>query len=338
MIHDVVLFQSIAFWGLLATLLTGLMAPFGKWAKTSNAHWLPIALGAASLVGGLLSNKSKKDAEYKAANDAYKRQQQYAQMLSPEALKAKFAGTDIGNWLTSTETPVNRSSSTSSTYTKSNPFITGEYQGVHGLAKGLVENRLKSGSSLPEGFQSSGLRSINRAFSNPGAAAEGLGVKSGSFSPGVGASAMAQDSERRGKIADFMTSVPMMERQQQTEDIGLANAMTEAFGKGTETRSTTNSSGESYTTGQLPPGQEFLLNAYLQSQAAKFGGAGAPVKEGLMGSVGSGISSAAQMFGMLYGSGAFDKGGAGGFQMPGMTPNTGANFGQNNPLNFKLGR
>ena len=308
MIDNVVLFQSIAFWGLIATLLTGLMAPFGKWAKTSDAHWIPLALGAASLVGNLLSSRSKQNAEYKAQQQAYQRQQDYAKSLTPEALRAKFAGTPIAQWLNSTETPVTRSSSTSSTYTKQNPFITGEYSGVHGLAKGLVENRLKAGGSLPEGFKAAGLRATNRAFANPSAGAENLAAGQGSFGAPAEASFAASDAARRGKIADFLSSVPMLERQQQTEDINLANSMTEMFGKGMESRSTTSQSGESYTTGQLPPGQEFLLNAFLQSQAAKYGGAGAPVKEGFMGTLGSGISSASQMFGMMYGAGAFGKG------------------------------
>jgi len=226
-------------------------------------------------------------------------------LVNPSSVPAGRFGADspIGAWLRSTETPTSNFSQS----TTSSPFITKDYQGIQGLAKGLVESRLASGGSLPAGFKAGGLRDVNRAFAGTPAAAENMGAAFG-FGPGAAAGGAAMDVGRRGQIADFLTQVPMMERQNQTQDIGLANAMTEAFGKGTKSTI----SGQSYTTGQLAPGQEFLLNSYLQGLSGQYLGQGPGVRMGAGQAIGTRMQGLGQMLTFLNASGAFNRGSSSG--------------------------
>lgn len=269
---------------------------------------IPLGAAAISAIGSIAASRSANNAQARSQNDAWRRQQQYANALTPEALLSRFgADSPIGKWMQSSDPAVQRSETSSTTHTKTNPFITGEYKGLHGLTKGLVESRLKEGGSLPAGYESMGLRAINRAFADPSAATANAGLSRGDFGAGTGAAGQMMDVDRRGKIADFLTSVPMQARANQTEDIGLANQMTEMFGKGMEQTSRTNSFGSSWTEGDLSPGQQFLLNAYLQSRAALAGGPGQAQQPGAGSVIGPLMGGMGNALMMAYGSGAFDK-------------------------------
>lgn len=165
-------------------------------------------------------------------------------------------------------TSTSGSSSTSTTNTQSNmrgssqfsqqPFILPEWMGLLNPVRGIVYNRLTSPEgSLPQGYRAEGLRNIgqvadiNRSAMTQNLLSRGLfGRESGSEA------ALAQDT--MGQQASFLNSLPLLQRQLQNEDLGLASELVNIFGKGlkgqsqtqqqTNTRSQTDSSSSGFST------------------------------------------------------------------------------------------
>lgn len=165
-------------------------------------------------------------------------------------------------------TSTSGSSSSSLTNTQSNtrgssqfsqqPFILPEWMGLLNPVRGIVYNRLTSPEgSLPEGYRAEGLRNINQASDiNRSAMTQNL-LSRGLFGrQGGGEAALAQN--QANEQTSFLNSLPLLQRQMQNEDIGLASELVNIFGKGTKgqqqsqsatnTRSQTDSSSSGFST------------------------------------------------------------------------------------------
>jgi hypothetical protein len=223
--------------------------------------WLPALIGAGgSLLSGLFgSSHARSQTELERQRLELERQMQAWQRQFAER---QFGATQQGNWwdrltgmlphfqnsLYGSATRTTGDSTTNSTTT---PVITSAYQGLNELAKNIVTSRLSSPfGSLPTNYASSGVRDINKAFEGVNAGLmSGLASKGLSASPLGGGAAASIAGERGSKIADFLSAVPLKEREAQTADIGLANDMTARFGLGSNTLSTTNFTQDSSTSG-----------------------------------------------------------------------------------------
>jgi hypothetical protein len=191
------------------------------------------------------------------------------------------------------------------------PFLTNGSGGLGELMRGTIENRLKSGSGLPAGYEQQGIRAVNDSMAGVNTSIQdklsSAGILGG---PGEAALTAIAENARGGKIADFRSSLPLVQRQLQNEDLNLASMLTNMFGKGTRTQGTsttrgyqnslTNTSGSnrSVQSGGVPPG---LLARVNQPYVPRPQGVG----EGL-------FASMPQLAMFLYGSGAFGGGSSGG--------------------------
>lgn len=131
------------------------------------------------------------------------------------------------------------------------PFITGDYAPVATLQRDIIFNRL-AGGGLPEGYMQEGLRNIGQASSVAASGlrdsliSRGLGGRSAAGSEGL-----AANSASLG--ASFLNTLPQLARENQNQDLGMAQGMIGQFGTGqanssrysnqsaTQSQSTTNS-------------------------------------------------------------------------------------------------
>ncbi len=133
------------------------------------------------------------------------------------------------------------------------PFITQDYAPLATLQRDTIYNRLQQGG-LPEGYQNEGLRNIGQAGS---IAAKSL--EEALTSRGLGRATAAGQDQLAGNLAgaqsSFLNSLPMLARDNQTQDLGLAQGAIGQFGTGQTGRSlstnnsTTNSRNQSDTSG-----------------------------------------------------------------------------------------
>lgn len=112
----------------------------------------------------------------------------------------------------------------SSTQTSSTmPQVDPVYGGLRDILLKNATSRLTSGG-LPEGYETGGVRNINHTYDLIGQnqqnslTARGLGT-----SPIAGAVDASRNLGRAGQIADFQTNLPLVQRQLQNEDFGMAN-------------------------------------------------------------------------------------------------------------------
>lgn len=215
-------------------------------------------------------------------------------------------GSPMYDYLTTGMLPGRGGSSSSSTSTtvsdmSSFPFFTEEFKGLGDMVRKVAENRLRNPTSLPAGFEATGVRNINNTYEG---ALQGVIDKLSTMgqlgSPGNPAAVAGSDRARAGDIASFRTNVPLLERQARTEDTNLAAQILESFGKGTrqkgKTTTTTKSSGGGGGPTFDPSG--LLANEARNNQPSAFG---------------QGFNSLLSTLGFLYGSGAFgNTGGASG--------------------------
>lgn len=148
-----------------------------------------------------------------------------------------------------------RSSGTSTTsesgrrdfYSKENPFVTDEYKKQDDLIRGVIENRLSRGSSLPPGYEANAIRAINQASAGGAAAAQNAAARRGLSGQQVfGLNAPIQMA-RAGQIADLRGNVPLLERQMMNEDMALSGQRQAQFGTGQERQGYETSSRRSRT-------------------------------------------------------------------------------------------
>lgn len=192
-----------------------------------------------------------------------------------------------------------------------NPFLTEEYAPLATQMRTMLSDRLSSGG-LPAGYEQSGIRAINASADQAAA-----GLRNMAAQRGVSADVLKLGSPgeraRLGAIADFRTQTPLKARELQNQDIALAQAQAEAFGKGSRRKGTSRTSGSSRTVGSSQGGGRSRSRStgpapYIPMAAFMPTTAG-PRATGQTGesALGSALDSAGGALGMMYGAGAFDK-------------------------------
>ena len=115
------------------------------------------------------------------------------------------------------------------------PFITPEYSPLAGLQRAMVERRLTSPTGLPAGFAETGVRAINESAAGGEANLRNFARRRGLDFEGLQIGDPGERA-RRGQIASFRAGLPLQARALQTEDLGLAQNILTAFGRGTRRR------------------------------------------------------------------------------------------------------
>lgn len=182
----------------------------------------------------------------------------------------------------------------SSTTQRTNPFITENYKPLEGMMRGIMENRLARGSSLPQGYEANAIRNANSAFQGAAAAANNAAARRGLSGQQAFATASPFNSARAGQIADIRANTPLLERQMSNEDIGISKGLTESFGKGSVTKTDTRGWSESL------PDINSLTNLLLpagpqQTTQSPYSGSGSAFS-----SLGGAGMSLASMLGQMY--------------------------------------
>lgn len=87
-----------------------------------------------------------------------------------------------------------------------------------------IQDRLNQPSALPAGYESQGIQGINHTYDVARqSAGNDLTARGLSTSPVAGAVMGASNDARAGDISRFQTSLPMLNRQMQDQDLGLAS-------------------------------------------------------------------------------------------------------------------
>ena len=204
---------------------------------------LPAIAGGASLVSGLLGNKAKNDQakeQAKLYNDWLK---QY--MGTGQNLMSQATGQGWNPYGPQTSTHTGTTSSSGGGSFSNKPTITGEYQGIDALMRGIMTGRLGNPSSLPAGYASNRTRAINQSYEGADAAARNMAARRGLSGEQSYAIASPANRARAGDIADMRGEIPLLERQMQNEDVQLAANLQKMFGTGQEGTSSQWSSGQS---------------------------------------------------------------------------------------------
>lgn len=129
---------------------------------------------------------------------------------------------------------------TSSTSVMGPTVLDPQYQSLQNAIMPSIMRRIQSPTGLPRGYEESGIRKLNRTFDmarqgmDNRMTANGLGR-----SPVAAAGGNALDRARVGSIADFQMDLPMVARDMQNQDLGLAMQQME-FGRSLAGRTTTN--------------------------------------------------------------------------------------------------
>jgi hypothetical protein len=206
-----------------------------------GAFLLPAIAGGASLLSGLFGNKAKNDQAKEQAdlyNNWLKNYQGTAQGLMGNATAQGW-----NPYGPQTSTSQSTSSSTGGGSFNNRPVITGQYQPLDELMRGIMTGRLSGGSSLPAGYASTAARGINESFEGADAAARNLAARRGLSGEQTYAVASPANRARAGALADMRASLPLLERQMQNEDIGITQGLQSAFGTGQAGTSSQFSSG-----------------------------------------------------------------------------------------------
>ena len=193
---------------------------------------LPLIAGGASLLSGLFGNRAKSNQAKDQANLYNNWLKQY--MGTGQNL---FGQAQAGGWnpfgpQTSTSTGTTSSQGGGSQSYSNRPVITGEYQGIDQLMRGIMTGRLSNPSSLPAGYASNQARAINQSYEGADAAARNMAASRGLSGEQAYAVASPANRARAGALADMRGNIPLLERQMQNEDIQMAQALQAAFGRG----------------------------------------------------------------------------------------------------------
>lgn len=139
---------------------------------------------------------------------------------------AMIASSAIGGAL------ANRGSSSSSGTSSTMPQVAPEFQGLQAQMLDMVKRRLATSTDL-SGYTAGGVRDINRTFDLAGqSTANNLTARGLSGSPVAGAADASRNVARAGAIGNFRASIPLVQRDLQGQDLGLAGSLL-GFGRGT---------------------------------------------------------------------------------------------------------
>lgn len=211
------------------------------------APWIAAAL--ASVASKYFGNKAESNKAKDSANLYNNWMKQYQQTGQGLYGQAQAGGWNPFGPKTSTSSGTS-SSQGGSSYSNM-PVITGNYQGIDELMRGIMTGRLSNPSSLPAGYASTAARGINESYAGADAAARNMAARRGLSGEQAYAVATPANSARAGALADMRANMPLLERQMRNEDIGIASGLQSAFGRGEQGQSSTwqngQTSGESTT-------------------------------------------------------------------------------------------
>ncbi len=228
---------------------------------------LPIAGTALKGIFDYFGGKKKNDAEQEA-------RQLYNDFLEGRAgnvediiARLQAQGMDPFGPQTTTQTgSTSQTGQSSARFSQATaPTITPEYKELEELFRGIMEGRLAGPtSSIPEGYVGAVARSANEGAQAARVAAANFAASRGLSGEQALSIAEPIEMARVGRIQDAAADLPLLGRRLQSEDIGLAAALTGQFGKGSQTsgRSSTTSSslGTSESALTRPPDINSLLS------------------------------------------------------------------------------
>lgn len=117
---------------------------------------------------------------------------------------------------------------------KTTPTLDPAYLPLRGQALQLLTKRLQSGADLT-GYGASGAQNINHTFDVMKQSQDNnLTARGLSTSPVAAAVDATRDNARAGQLTTFRNGLPLLQRQLQADDFGLANQLMWG-GRGTET-------------------------------------------------------------------------------------------------------
>lgn len=115
----------------------------------------------------------------------------------------------------------------------STPTIAPEFKTLSDLLRSRAEERLRSSVDL-SGLASTGTQNINDAFAGGRLASENnLTARGLGTSPVAAAVGSDSDQARVGSIAQFLNTLPTLQRQFQDQDMAMAGNVLGRFGTGT---------------------------------------------------------------------------------------------------------
>jgi hypothetical protein len=203
---------------------------------------LPAIAGGASLLSSIFGNKAKQNQANESANLYNNWLKQY--MGTGQNLMAQATGQGWNPFGPQTSTSTGTTSSSGGGSFSNRPVITGEYQGIDQLMRNIMTGRLSNPSSLPAGYASNQARAINQSYEGADQAARNMAASRGLSGEQSYAVASPANRARAGALADMRGNIPLLERQMQNEDIGIARGLQQAFGTGQQGSSSQWSSGQ----------------------------------------------------------------------------------------------
>ena len=264
-----------------------------------------LTLGGLSLASGYLNNRAQSNQQTDRA-DLYNNWLQNYQGNAQDFLGQAQAG-GWNPFGPSTTTSQNQnygtSQGTSTTNFNNKPVITGQYQGIDQLMRGIMQGRLGGGTGLPEGYESSAARGINESYAGADAAARNLAARHGLSGEQSYAVASPANRARAGDLADMRASLPLLARELQNQDIGIASGLQSAFGTGQRGSSTTNTMGSTSNYGSGSVERPFNvgdLSALTQLMSGP--GPQEPTQTGIS-PTGQGISDLGSVLGFMMATG-----------------------------------
>jgi hypothetical protein len=113
------------------------------------------------------------------------------------------------------------------------PTTAPAYQGLEGLILKSIQQRLASPTGLPAGYEAGGIKNINNTYDLINQARENnLTARGLAGSPVAAAGDTRASTARAGDIVNFQSTLPLVQRQLQNEDLGLAGNVL-SLGRGT---------------------------------------------------------------------------------------------------------
>lgn len=144
------------------------------------------------------------------------------------------------------------------------PTISPEYKTLADLLRSRAEERLRSNMDM-SGYKASGIQGINEAFQGiQQSSANNLTSRGLASSPVAGQVGANIDMARGGNIAEFLNTIPQLQRQFQNQDLGIAQDVLRQ-GMGTESVGAGSAAGGAF-------GSAAEMLAFLSGQGLLGGG------------------------------------------------------------------
>lgn len=141
--------------------------------------------------------------------------------------------------------------STQTTDMSTMPFFTPQMQGFGNLLQGQIMARLAQGSGLPKGYEATGIQGVNSTYEAGQQALRNKLAGAGLLGSPVEGGGLAQlQSARLSDIAGFRNQLPLLSRELQNEDWGIAGNFLNTFGKGTQQKGTVKTASTTNTQSQ----------------------------------------------------------------------------------------